>query len=230
MTVEQLEKFLHFFGKDNYVVLVLKANIDNIGDFTYKYLTTKYRDVIVKLIVSKNKGVYRPTEFPRENQKDNAFAIKVKDWNEKIIPTEVLFKHTIEDRINKKVKKTDYLRKSEKNTSLENVKDIIEKYLLSEASTEVMESVVPILKVIDKITLQKEIKKLSYNEFLKTAYWAHTRYEKLQKVGFRCQLCGAKTKTPNIHHNTYLHHGREMEYLEDLIVLCPECHKKFHNK
>lgn len=138
MTVEQLEKFLHFFGKDNYVVLVLKANIDNIGDFTYKYLTTKYRDVIVKLIVSKNKGVYRPTEFPRENQKDNAFAIKVKDWNEKIIPTEVLFKHTIEDRINKKVKKTDYLRKSEKNTSLENVKDIIEKYLLSEASTEYM--------------------------------------------------------------------------------------------
>lgn len=33
----------------------------------------------------------------------------------------------------------------------------------------------------------------------------------------------------NVHHNSYAHHGQEHKHLEDLVVLCNNCHKKFHN-
>lgn len=230
MNVNQLEKFLHFFGKDDCLLLITKS-LENNGDgFNYESLKEKYRGVIVRLVVSKYNGNYRPTEFPRENQTDNAFAIKIKDWKEKGISTYIIFKGAIEDRINKKKAKNELSSAKKEQTSLCDVKKSIENYLLSEAPIEVMESVIPLLKVVDKIELQRKLKKLTYDNFLKTSYWAHTRYEKLLKIGFKCQLCGAKTKTPNIHHNSYQHHGREMEYLDDLIVLCPECYKNFHKK
>ena len=36
--------------------------------------------------------------------------------------------------------------------------------------------------------------------------------------------------TVDVHHKTYEHHGQEHRYLGDLVLLCRNCHSKFHDK
>jgi 5-methylcytosine-specific restriction endonuclease McrA len=77
--------------------------------------------------------------------------------------------------------------------------------------------------------ISQKIKSMSYKDFLKTPYWrAISRYV-IYNAGFKCQLCGSKTKL-SVHHSSYKRHGYEHKYWkEDLIVLCDNCHKKYHN-
>lgn len=67
----------------------------------------------------------------------------------------------------------------------------------------------------------------SYKDYLKTYDWNETRKVVLKETNYKCQLCGAKNVKLNVHHNTYENIGNE--HREDLIVLCDDCHKKFHN-
>lgn len=69
---------------------------------------------------------------------------------------------------------------------------------------------------------------LSYTDFLKTPYWEAISYKKKQLAGFRCELCNNNGYL-NVHHRTYKYHGYELYHMDDLIVLCNDCHKKFHN-
>lgn len=85
--------------------------------------------------------------------------------------------------------------------------------------------------VIDNYFIKSHICALNYKEFLDTPYWDGVRCYKLQKANYKCQLCG-KTGKLNVHHRTYENHG--MEHVKkvadsDLIVLCEDCHRKFHN-
>lgn len=76
--------------------------------------------------------------------------------------------------------------------------------------------------------IKNHICEMSYTDFLQTPYWkAIADYTKL-KSEFKCQLCNS-TKKLVTHHRTYEHHGLEHLNLSDLIVLCDNCHKKFHN-
>ena len=71
------------------------------------------------------------------------------------------------------------------------------------------------------------LKEMDYSEFLKTKYWKIiSRYMKYKNN--KCSLCGSKINL-RTHHKSYIHRGEEINYLEDLIVLCDECHKKFHD-
>lgn len=73
---------------------------------------------------------------------------------------------------------------------------------------------------------------MEYSPFLNTPYWDAVRNYKLKKANYRCELCNAKAKL-NVHHKTYEHHGQEhFKHIadKDLIVLCEECHAKFHDK
>ena len=82
----------------------------------------------------------------------------------------------------------------------------------------------------DKIA--KHIKSMSYNDFLHTPYWEAISAYKKYKENYKCALCG-DNKNLATHHKTYDRHGREHEYAvikEDLIVLCKDCHSKFHDK
>lgn len=74
-----------------------------------------------------------------------------------------------------------------------------------------------------------ELKQMRYAEFLKTDYWVTVRNYILYEQGERCNLC-SKTSNLHVHHKTYEHRGSEMNHLEDLIVLCSECHARHHNK
>lgn len=87
------------------------------------------------------------------------------------------------------------------------------------------------LYVVDNYFIKSRILALNYNEFLHTPYWDGIRCYKLQKANYKCQLCG-KTGKLHVHHRTYENHG--MEHVKkiadsDLIVLCEDCHKKFHD-
>ena len=94
-----------------------------------------------------------------------------------------------------------------------------------------VEERISILKNISKKhkkEITERIKLMSYKDFLNTPYWkAISAYLKITRG--KCEKCGNDTEL-HIHHKTYVHHGKEIFNLNDLICLCKECHSKFHNK
>lgn len=75
----------------------------------------------------------------------------------------------------------------------------------------------------------KQLKGLQYPLFLQTRYWHIISHEVKKRAKNRCSL-DYETQDLEVHHRTYLTHGREIENLEDLTCLCRKCHSKFHNK
>lgn len=75
--------------------------------------------------------------------------------------------------------------------------------------------------------VQAHFKQMKYTDFLKTPYWkiiSATMKDRSPK----CHLCG-NTKNLVVHHLTYSNHGLEIDFLENLIVVCKECHEEhFH--
>ncbi len=82
---------------------------------------------------------------------------------------------------------------------------------------------------LDEGAYAEKLRNMPYAEFLITPYWKVVRQRKLHLSGYRCELCSAKNGL-NVHHKTYDNHGVEHDHMEDLIVLCLECHAKFHDK
>ena len=73
----------------------------------------------------------------------------------------------------------------------------------------------------------KEMSFLNYNDFLLTPYWDVIKCY-VKKKYKTCQICGSK-KHLHIHHKTYEHHFFEHFYIEDMMLVCKECHQKIHN-
>lgn len=75
--------------------------------------------------------------------------------------------------------------------------------------------------------IKEYILSMEYSQFLKTPYWKaiadHTKY----KAKYTCVFCDSKQNLVT-HHKTYKHHGEEIFYLNDLVVLCDSCHHKHH--
>ena len=71
---------------------------------------------------------------------------------------------------------------------------------------------------------------LTYKDYLKTYYWENTRQRILNERGHTCERCGCSLfdKSFEVHHLSYLRLGDE--YDDDLMLLCPECHKEVHRK
>lgn len=67
----------------------------------------------------------------------------------------------------------------------------------------------------------------SLEAYYRTDEWRHMRALALQHYGETCILCAAKEKL-QVHHRTYERLGRER--LNDLIVLCDNCHARYHGK
>ncbi len=76
-----------------------------------------------------------------------------------------------------------------------------------------------------RIYQNQDIRWASYGEYLKSEQWGQLRKSKLKEVNYKCQLCNSN-KELNVHHRTYERIFRES--IEDLIVLCESCHRKFH--
>jgi len=91
--------------------------------------------------------------------------------------------------------------------------------------------------VVEKITTPHQseiyaaymdyIGNLPYDEYLKTEHWQHFRKQALKDSHYSCRLCDTKDVELNVHHKTYRNLGRET--FLDIVVLCVDCHSKFHN-
>lgn len=81
----------------------------------------------------------------------------------------------------------------------------------------------------DRKIVANYIKAMPYQAFLDTPYWKAVSGWVKHRAKGRCQMCGKKGEIA-VHHRTYMHHGDEVNHLEDLICLCRECHAKFHDK
>jgi hypothetical protein len=84
------------------------------------------------------------------------------------------------------------------------------------------------MKVIDCHTLQRG--RVPYLEYLQTEGWKRRSKEAMERAGYKCALDNRSGNeyTLHTHHKTYENIGHEKP--EDLIVLCDECHGKFHGK
>lgn len=78
-----------------------------------------------------------------------------------------------------------------------------------------------------KWLLEQQLKKMPYQDYLKTAWWEELRHVAIEKANKKCQLCNESGRL-DVHHRTYENRGREQS--GDVIVLCRHCHAKFHNK
>lgn len=83
----------------------------------------------------------------------------------------------------------------------------------------------------DNTKVADAIKALPYKTFLQTPYWKAISYEAKRSVRFNCCVCDSN-KNLSTHHKTYEEHGYEHTYygMRELIVLCQDCHDKFHDK
>jgi hypothetical protein len=72
----------------------------------------------------------------------------------------------------------------------------------------------------------RELAQMSYGEYLQSAEWSEIRRNAYARAGYRCQVCGKQGKL-NVHHNNYPPRGTESS--QDLLVMCPPCHQKFHD-
>lgn len=70
------------------------------------------------------------------------------------------------------------------------------------------------------------LRKMPYAEYLKTPHWQALRDQTLARYGHRCAICNTDKNPLQIHHRTYVRKG--MELPEDVIALCNQCHKLFH--
>jgi len=73
---------------------------------------------------------------------------------------------------------------------------------------------------------QKTKEWTNYKDYLKSDEWYKIRAQKIEEADNRCQLCYKLGKL-QVHHRTYKRIFNEK--LSDLIVLCKNCHKIFHN-
>lgn len=69
------------------------------------------------------------------------------------------------------------------------------------------------------------LRSLEYAEYLTTPEWQETRGVALREAGYRCDDCRSRQHL-DVHHLTYERLG--CERLEDLQVLCRDCHEDRH--
>ena len=88
-------------------------------------------------------------------------------------------------------------------------------------------------KELQELKIPKELltytsPKQQYHDYLQSEQWKTIARKKREEADNRCQLCNNGSITLHVHHRTYdnIYH----EKMNDLIVLCENCHKKFHNK
>lgn len=68
---------------------------------------------------------------------------------------------------------------------------------------------------------------MTYSEKLRDPRWQRKRLEVCDAVGWKCEDCGAKDKTLNVHHCFYIKGLEPWEYeIELLMCLDEECHQR----
>lgn len=67
--------------------------------------------------------------------------------------------------------------------------------------------------------------KSEYQKYIASTTWKKLRRQALDRAGYCCERCG-EGECLQVHHLTYARFKRER--LDDLLVLCVECHRSEH--
>jgi predicted HNH restriction endonuclease len=75
---------------------------------------------------------------------------------------------------------------------------------------------------------QKLYEKKEYNKYLRTIDWNKLVFAIYERDSFRCQQCfkDLSKRNGNVHHIHY--NNIYKEKLEDLVLVCPDCHQLIH--
>lgn len=135
-----------------------------------------------------------------------------------------------EEELNKQ-----FAEQKRKNTEIfiQEYLDPIKKWPVDMQSKEKFKAVVYHKKYLDDNMVARHINNMSYKDFLNTKYWHAVASYAKYRANHSCQLCGSTSVQLNVHHKTYERHGCEHKtdvLYNDLIVLCKNCHSKFHDK
>lgn len=77
------------------------------------------------------------------------------------------------------------------------------------------------------VELSKEVQSIPYSLFLTSEYWNEIKKIIHERDKNKCTVCGRKGEL-HVHHTTYKHVRKEYNHLEDLQLLCSECHYNIH--
>jgi len=69
------------------------------------------------------------------------------------------------------------------------------------------------------------LRKAEYHEYLRSPEWEQNKAEAYQKYGRICDVCSSDVNL-QVHHKTYAHIFHE--YIDDLQILCRDCHLAMH--
>lgn len=96
---------------------------------------------------------------------------------------------------------------------------------MSEMSDESRKSIVNY-----RLGYEKDERTRAYKDYLNSPVWKYTSSVIKILKGYKCENCGKKYAPAHlvIHHNTYAHIGSELNYLEDVALLCNDCHMAVH--
>jgi hypothetical protein len=72
-----------------------------------------------------------------------------------------------------------------------------------------------------------ELQAMPYADYLATPEWAEQRRGALRRAGGRCETCDGAGPL-HVHHRTYRSRGGEK--VDDLVVLCEDCHLAVHTR
>jgi len=82
--------------------------------------------------------------------------------------------------------------------------------------------------VMENASLKRAAQSLDYHEYIASKEWEEKSERAKIRANYRCQLCSVSGLLVPLHthHNTYERLGNERD--TDLVVLCAECHERFH--
>jgi hypothetical protein len=78
----------------------------------------------------------------------------------------------------------------------------------------------------EQISWIEHLRLLPYQEYLQTSHWDLVRRTALEAANHRCQRCGERHQSLDVHHRTYSNLG--CEYPADVVALCRRCHEEVH--
>ena len=242
--LNQMESFLKeekpiFIYHDDFIDA---KSFERLREMYNNYSKTKFKDCFEKIVDKSNK-----------NKEDNYFNFeykckkfvnlyKLKDSKTKLFFYIESSEHFLEcmDCVLEEQKRFLEKRRKEQENEEKSRKELEEYYKNNWLSPDcsltketykkpwgAREEVKNSINYIGRDIVKEYANSLDYRDYLKTPYWKLVSALVKRKANYKCQLCGSEYDL-NVHHRSYKHRGEEIFYLEDLIVLCYDCHQKFH--
>lgn len=211
---------------------------NKLSELMDKYSKTKFKECFEKCYIS---GITFNIEYPCSicGNTQNSQVSKTRLFS--LLENRTKFERECEDCQNKRLqewKKMDYEKKLEEKKLQDDIKDVYfnewlnwDCSLTSECFSNINNVRYQVLYMLGSLN-KWEVKdyvnnQMTYKMYLSTPYWQLVSYLAKRKAKYKCQLCG-NNKSLNVHHKTYENKGFEIMNMDDLIVLCQDCHQKFH--